>query len=452
VPRPRFVPVPEDHPAHSPPVPGRRVPLAAALAAALAGLALVFAAPGTVTAQDADLVLRPDRVFDGTAMHPGWAVAVRHGRITAAGPAADVGAAGARVVDLPGATLLPGLIEGHTHLFLHPYDEVAWNDQVLVESRAERTVRAGVHAGATLRAGFTTARDLGTEGAGYADEGLRAAIRKDVIDGPRLLIASRAIVATGSYGPRGFAPELDVLLGAEPADGADLVRVVRDQIGHGADWIKVYADYRWGPTGQAMATFSEAELTTIGETAASSGRPVVAHAATPEGMARAARAGVVTIEHGDGGTPEVFRLMAERGVALCPTLAASDAIARYQGWTGQADDAPERIRASRRSFRAALDAGVPICFGGDAGVFDHGDNAREAELMVAYGMPVLDVLRAATSGNARILGLDDRGRIAPGMLADLVAVEGDPITDVAALRDVRLVVKGGAVVFRAPEG
>lgn len=406
---------------------------------------LLAAAYAPAFAQE-DLLLRPDRVFDGAEMRQGWVVWVRGGRIAGAGPAAAVQAGSARVVDLSGTTLLPGFIEGHTHLFLHPYDEVSWNDQVLSESRAERTLRAGNHARATLAAGFTTARDLGTEGAGYADQGVADAIAKGVIEGPRLLIASRALVATGSYGPRGYAPELDVLLGAEPADGADLPRVVRDQIGHGADWVKVYADYRWGSDGEARPTYSEDELRTIVEVAASSGRPVVAHAATAEGMRRATLAGVATIEHGDGGTPEVFRLMAERGVALCPTLAAADAIVRYSGWSGSPDEEPERIKQSRESFRAALAAGVPICFGGDAGVFRHGDNAREAELMAAYGMPPADVLRAATAGNAAILGLEDRGRVAPGLLADLVAVEGDPLDDVSALRRVRLVMKGGRVV------
>lgn len=407
-------------------------------------LALLVLLPSSLQAQD--VLLRPERVFDGATMHDDWVVLVREDRIAAAGPASDVQADGARVVELPGTTLLPGMIEGHTHLFLHPYDETSWNDQVLLESRAERTVRAVNHARATLHAGFTTARDLGTEGAGYADAGVKAAIEKGLIEGPRMLISSKAIVATGSYGPRGYTPELDMLMGAELADGEDLIRVVRDQIGHGADWIKVYADYRWGPEGEAMPTFTEQELRTIVDVAASSGRSVVAHAATAEGMRRAVLAGVATIEHGDGGTPEVFRMMVEHDVALCPTLAASVSIARYSGWTPGTEPVPDRIRLRRESFQAARDAGVRICLGGDAGVFTHGDNALEAELMVEYGMPALDVLRVATSGNAAILGLDDRGRIAPGLLADIVAVDGDPSADIHALRDVRMVMKGGRIV------
>jgi imidazolonepropionase-like amidohydrolase len=395
------------------------------------------------------VVLAPDRVFDGVAAssHVGWVVVVSGEEITAAGPAVEIDIpAGARRIELPGTTLLPGLIEGHSHLLLHPYDETSWNDQVLREPLALRVARATVAARATLMAGVTTERDLGTEGAGYVDVGIKQAIEEGIIPGPRLLVSTRAIVTTGSYGPKG-APEWLLPLGAEPADGHDdLTRVVRDQIGRGADWVKVYADYRWGPSGEASPTFTLDELRLAVEVAGSSGRPVAAHASSPEGMRRAAEAGVLTIEHGDGGTPEVFRLMAQRGVGLCPTLAAGDAVSQYAGWRKGIDPEPARITAKRASFRAALDAGVPICFGGDVGVYPHGDNVRELELMVDYGMEAIDALRAATSGNAEILLLSDRGRIAPGRLADLIAVEGDPTTDISALRDVRLVMKGGAIV------
>jgi imidazolonepropionase-like amidohydrolase len=303
--------------------------------------------------------------------------------------------------------------------------------------------RAVNHARATLEAGWTTERDLGTEGAGYADVGLKQAIEKGVIPGPRLLTSTRAIVATGSYAPRGFAPEWHIPQGAEEADGADLVRVVRDQVGRGADWIKVYADLPWGPGGQVRPTFTLAELTSIVEVAAASGRRVAAHASSAEGMRLATLAGVATIEHGDAGTPEVFRLMRERGVALCPTVAAGWSTARYAGWRPGTDPEPARLAAKRQSVRAALDAGTAICVGGDVGVFTHGANALDAELLVEYGMSPQAVLLAATSGNADILGLADRGRIRPGLLADLVAVRGDPVRDVKVLRDVAFVMLGG---------
>lgn len=393
-------------------------------------------------------ILRPERVFDGVEMHSGWAVAVRSGHVVAVGPAAEVSLAGSRVIDLSGRTLLPGLIEGHSHLLLHPYDETSWNDQVLKESEALRVARATSHARATLMAGFTTIRDLGSEGAGYADVGIREAIDLGVIVGPRMLTAGRAIVATGSYGPKGFAPHVEVPLGAQTADGQDeLIRVVREQIGHGIDVVKVYADYRWGPNGEARPTFSVDELALIVETAADSGRPTVAHAATAEGMRRATLAGVVSIEHGDGGTPEVFELMAERGVVLCPTLAAADAISRYRGWNKGVDPEPERIRVKRAALTAAKEAGVTICMGGDSGVYSHGDNALELELLVDYGLTPLEALRAATSVNARLLDMDDRiGSIRVGHEADLVAVRGNPAADISSVREVVLVMLQGRIV------
>ncbi|PPK88097.1 imidazolonepropionase-like amidohydrolase [Neolewinella xylanilytica] len=410
---------------------------------------LLFFATARLAAQEATCTLiTPRYVFDGTDLSEGLSVLVRNDTIAAIGAVTDLETSGCAVREFPEGTLLPGMIEGHAHLLLHPYDEVDWNDQVLKESHAERAIRGGLHAGETLHAGFTTVRDLGSEGAGYVDVGLKQTIDKGIIPGPRLLVAGKAIVATGSYGPGGFNEQVRVPLGAEEADGRDeLIRVVRDQIGHGADLIKVYADYRWGPNGEARPTFTQEELALIVEVANSSGRPVVAHAATAEGMRRATLAGVATIEHGDGGTAEVFELMAERGVALCPTLAAGDAILQYRGWRKGTDPEPERIREKRASFTAALAAGVTIVAGGDVGVFAHGDNARELEMMVDYGMEPLAVLRSVTSGNADVFGLADRvGRIVPGLLADLVVVDGDPTQDISLLREVRWVMLGGEEV------
>jgi imidazolonepropionase-like amidohydrolase len=406
-------------------------------------LALALAGPVPAFAQTVLLV--PDRVFTAAdrTVHPGWKVLVDGDRIVAVGP--DVTApAGARTLPLPDTTLMPGLIDLHVHLFLHPYDEASWNDQVLKESLALRTARAVAHARATLMAGFTTVRDLGTEGAGDADAGLKAAIAQGIVPGPRLLIANRALVATGAYGPKGYA--FDVPQGAEEASGAEIVAAVRRQIAHGADWVKFYADYRWGPGEPSRATFSLEELKAGIAAAHDAGRKVAVHASTVEGMRRAVLAGADTIEHGNDGDADVFALMKARGVGFCPTLAATDAITRYGGWKAGAPE-PEAIRGKRRSFAAALKAGVAMCAGGDTGVFAHGDNAREIELMADWGMGPLEALLAATSGNARLLGMDDRiGTIAPGKFADLIAVEGDPTQDIAALRKVHLVMQSGRIV------
>ena len=408
--------------------------------------ALVIVAPSaaqrgqSAAATDAITILKPARVWDGDAMHEGWSVRVKGERIDAVGPETATAAAGARVIDLPGTTLTPGLVEGHSHILLHAYSETSWTDQVSREGLALRVARATNHLRSTLLAGFTTVRDLGTEGAQYADVELKQAVAQGIIPGPRVLASTKAIVATGSYQPK-FVVEWNVPQGAEEADGVDsLTRVVRDQIGKGADWIKIYADYRWGPMPGSRPTFSVDELKLAVETAKSAGVPVAVHANTAEGMRRAALAGVETIEHGGEGTAEIFKLMAERHVALCPTITAGAG-----PWPPANPDAPAAQR-KRASFKAALDAGVTIINGSDVGTFPHGDNARELDAMVAYGMPIAAALKSATSVAAKVLHMESQiGAVKAGLYADVVAFDGDPTKDLAALRRVKFVMKNGVV-------
>jgi imidazolonepropionase-like amidohydrolase len=406
--------------------------------------ALAFAAA------PAPLLLTGARVLDPTGDHllDGQDVLIENGRIAAIGAAGTLQSpAGAQTINLAGLTLIPGLIEMHSHLLLHPYDETPWDDQVLKEPLELRTIRAVVAAKATLEAGFTTVRDLGTEGAGFADVSLRDAIAQGMIPGPRVFAATRAIVATGSYGPSGFDPRWEIPKGAQVVDGpVEMRKAVREQIAAGADWIKVYADYRRRP-GVTTPTFTQEEMAAAVDEARSAGLQVAAHAYTEEGIRRAVLAGVSTIEHGTNVTDELLALMKQKGVALIPTLAASEAVSRYAGWK-PGEPEPARVKEARAMFARAMKSGVTIANGSDVGVFAHGKNARELELMVAYGMSPKEALRAATVTAATVLRKDkELGRIAPGYLADLVAVRGDPLADISVIERPDLVVRDGRVAL-----
>ncbi len=395
------------------------------------------------------ILLRPDRVWTGEgAARAGWSVFVKGERIASVGASLD--SAGATVIDLPGCTLLPGLMDLHSHLLLHPYNETPWDDQVLKEAEAYRTVRAVNHARATLRAGFTLLRDLGTEGAGYADVALKRAIDEGLTEGPRLLVAGRAIVATGSYGPARakFRPDCCFPQGAEEASGIDeIVRAVRHQASHGADWIKVYADYRAGPKGETVATFSIDELKALVDTAHSLNRPVSSHATSDEGMRRSAEAGVDTIEHGYGGTAKTFALMAKKNIALLPTLMAAKSISLYRGEYVPGGGASKHMADAARAFKTAREEGVVVGCGSDVGVFAHGDNHTEIVSMVKLGMTAVEALQAATTVDAKIIGREnDLGQVKEGFLADLIAVEGDPTSDIETIARVKMVMKGGSIL------
>lgn len=367
----------------------------------------------------------------------------------------------AQVIDLNSMTCLPGLIDTHTHTMLN--GDITAEDydvQLLKQSVAYRAIQGAANARKMLGYGFTTIRDLETEGAGYADADLRNAINRGIVPGPRMKVATRALDPTGSYPLQGYNWQIEVPHGVQFCDGADDCRkAVREQISHGADWIKVYVDRSYyvqqGPNGSEILndvpTFTLDELRAIVDEAHRERRPVAAHAIALQGVHNAVEAGVDSIEHGDYIAPDDMQKMVQKGIWWVPTIYVGEYVAEGRAKEG----APvwvQMINISKDTFRRGLQSGVKMAFGTDVGGFDWNiDPAIQLPLMVKYGMTPLQALRSVTTQAAQLLRMEDQvGSAAPGRFADIIAVQGDPLADIGVMQHVQFVMKGGEV-FAAPK-
>jgi imidazolonepropionase-like amidohydrolase len=402
---------------------------------------------------DNSKLLRAAQVLDvrtGTYIKDA-AIYVEGERIKALGPAADVlkqVPASAQVIDLGDATVLPGLIDCHTHLMARiPDGPNAYALNLLTKSEAYRALEGASNARATLEAGFTTVRDVESEGSGYADVALRDAINNGLVEGPRMRVATRGIAAVGQYNPFGVSPDLtDFPTGAQMVSGLEEARrAVREQIGHGADLIKVYADWSY-------PTLTVAEMQVIVDETHKAARKVAAHATTPDGIRNAVLAGVDSIEHGHRADRADLELMKSKGVYLVPTLSGADAHFAKKPEDFTSAKAKAYLEAMRQTVLMAKKIGVKIADGSDPATAErHGKNAEELESMTRRGLTPLEAIRAATTSAADLIGWpDDIGAVESGKFADLIAVQGDPIVDITLLQHVRFVMKGGRVVKNDP--